>query len=103
MPSSFAIAGRWIRPLVEPPIALCTIIALRKACGVRMSIGRIFRLTSSIIVRPALLAKNCSSLIVAGTSALPGSASPSASAIHCIVLAVPIKVQAPTDGQPVRL
>ena len=56
-----------------------------------------------MIFRPALLAMERISRMVAGASALPGSASPSASAMHCMVLAVPMKVHAPAEGQPVSL
>ena len=58
--------------------------------------------TSAIIIRPAWRDKRRISVMVAGASADPGSAMPRASAMHCMVLAVPRKVQAPTDGQPVR-
>ena len=43
------------------------------------------------------------SRMVAGIKAAPGKVRPRASAIHCMVLAVPRKVQAPTEGQPVIL
>ena len=43
------------------------------------------------------------SRMVAGARAAPGSVMPRASAMHCMVEAVPRKVHAPTDGQPVSL
>ena len=43
------------------------------------------------------------SRMVAGTRAAPGRVKPRASAMHCMVEAVPRKVQAPTEGQPVSL
>ena len=48
---------------------------------------------------PAFFATSCRSPQVAGMRALPGSMSPKASAIICMVEAVPIKEQAPQEGQ----
>ena len=84
-------------------MAECTTIALRKADSVRILSGVSSCSASAIIWRPACLEYCKRSRMVAGTSAAPGSVSPSASARHCIVDAVPRKEQAPTDGHPVSL
>ena len=89
--------------LVEPPMALCTMMALRKAAGVMILETVMFFSTSSMIFRPAYRAYCRMSRMVAGTSAAPGRVMPRASAMHCMVEAVPRKVQAPTEGQPVSL
>ena len=89
--------------LVEPPMALCTTMAFSSASFVRISLTFISFSTNFIIWRPAFLAQARISRMVAGISAEPGSASPNASAIHCIVLAVPRNVQAPQEGHPVFL
>ena len=52
---------------------------------------------------PAFFANSLKSLLVAGIKALPGSISPSASAITCIVDAVPMNEQAPQDGHALCL
>ena len=88
---------------VEPPMALWTMMAFSNASWVRMSLTKISFSINSIICRPALLAQAKMSRMVAGIRAAPGSVRPNASAMHCIVLAVPRKVQAPQDGQPVSL
>ena len=89
--------------LVDPPMALCTTMAFSNASRVRMSLTRMFLLMSSKICRPACRAPAKISRMVAGISAAPGSVRPRASAMHCIVLAVPRKVHAPQEGQPVSL
>ena len=100
MPNSCAIAGRCSKQFVLPEIAACTKIAFSKLSIVTISDGRIF----SIVARrtdclPASRANASKSGLVAGISALPGKAKPSASAMICIVDAVPINEQAPQLGQ----
>ena len=46
----------WIVAFVEPPMALCTMMAFRKADSVRISEGRIFFSASCMITLPAFLA-----------------------------------------------
>ena len=73
--------------LVEPPMALSTTMAFSNEYDNEKFFGEYAKM----------------SRMVAGISAEPGSASPNASAIHCIVLAVPRNVQAPQEGHPVFL
>ena len=103
MSSSLAIEGRCSRALVDPPMALCTMIAFSNASRVMISLGLISLAARFIIARPACRASWRISRMVAGISAVPGSAMPSASAMDCMVLAVPRKAQAPSEGQPVSL
>ena len=103
MPSSRAMAGRWMAAFVEPPMALCTMMAFSKASRVRISPARMPCSASFGISRPARRAAAKISRMVAGMSAAPGSVRPSASAMHCMVLAVPRKEHAPQEGQPVSL
>ena len=83
-------------PLVDPPIASSTRRALRMAAGVStLSIVR------PSFARPTARAPVCSatrmrSAVTAGGDAPPGTVMPSASAMHAMVLAVPITEQVPT-------
>ena len=52
-PASWAMASRCSTELVEPPSAMSTAKALRKAAGVRMSRGLMSRARSSMICIPA--------------------------------------------------
>ena len=84
---------------MEPEIAACTIIAFSKDCSVTISEG-----VSPIRARrtaclPAAAAASCRPLSAAGMSAVPGRARPSASAMICMVEAVPMKEQEPQEGQ----
>ncbi len=75
-------------------------MAFSKLSSVTISPGRISGFFASLTACcPACLAKARRSGLSAGISALPGSASPSASAIICMVDAVPIKEHAPQPGQ----
>ena len=94
-----AMAVRWIRPLVEPPIACSTTIALRNAAGVSNSLGRgDFATAISAARLPLASARRNRSACGAGIVALIGSDRPSASVMQAMVLAVPITMQVPTDG-----
>ena len=94
------MAGICSRQLVLPDTAACTRIAFSKLSIVIISLGRIPGMVAIFTAcAPASLAKANRSGLVAGISALPGSASPSASAMICIVDAVPIKEHAPQLGQ----
>ena len=84
-------------------MALWTIIAFSNAFPVIIWLALIPSPTSFMISRPARRAHESIFRMVAGIRAEPGSASPRASAMHCMVLAVPRKVQAPTEGHPVSL
>ena len=82
-----------------PEIAAWTRIAFSKLSIVTMSEGRMFSIWAILSAcLPASLAKSRRSGLVAGIRAVPGSASPSASAIICMVDAVPIKEHAPQLG-----
>ena len=85
---------------MEPDTAAWTRMAFSKLSMVTISEGFMpsdrASLTASL---PALLAYSKRSGLVAGSRALPGRASPKASAIICMVEAVPIKEQAPQLGQ----
>src|SRR6201747_668109 len=94
-----AIAVRGIGPLVEPPIACSTTIALRNAAGVSNSLGRGDFVTAISAARlPLASARRNRSACGAGIVALIGKDNPSASVMHAIVLAVPITMQVPTEG-----
>ena len=84
-------------------MALCTTIAFSNASRVMILLAVREFAISRMIPRPASRAQARISRIVAGINAAPGSVIPSASAMHCMVLAVPRKVQAPQEGLPVRL
>ena len=80
-------------------MAACTMMAFSKLSMVTMSRGRRSRLASSIACLPARSAASRRSWHIAGISAVPGSISPSASAMICMVEAVPMKEHAPQEGQ----
>ena len=83
-------------PLVEPPMASSTRIAFSNAAGVRIrsmvSLSRAIRTACA----PVSSATRMRSAVTAGGDAPPGIVMPSASAMHAIVLAVPITEQVPT-------
>ncbi len=83
-------------PLVEPPIASSTRIAFSNAFSVRiLSMVRRVRASCTACV-PVISAMRMRSAVTAGGDAPPGTVMPSASAMHAIVLAVPITEQVPT-------
>ena len=84
-------------------MAAWTRIAFSKLSTVTMSLGRSPRRARATAWRPARRAKAVRSGLAAGSSALPGKARPSASAMICMVEAVPMKLQAPQLGQAFRL
>ncbi len=87
-----------------PEMAAWTRIAFSKLSRVTMSEGRIPGVTASFTACfPACLAQARRSGLVAGIRALPGRARPRASAMICMVEAVPIKEQAPQLGQALHL
>ena len=83
-------------PLVEPPMASSTRIAFSNAAGVR--IRSIVSLSRAICTAcaPVCSAIRMRSAVTAGGDAPPGIVMPSASAMHAIVLAVPITEHVPT-------
>ena len=92
------MAGRCMVAFVDPEMAAWTIMAFSKLFMVTISRALIPCDTSCISCFPAFLAAASSSGGVEGISAVPGNISPSASAIICMVEAVPIKEQAPQLG-----
>ena len=80
---------------VEPPMASSTRRAFSKAAGVRMRSGVRRVRASATAVSPVASAARSRSACTAGMAAVPGSAMPSVSARHAIVLAVPITAQVP--------
>ncbi len=97
MPARRAIATTWMMALVEPPIAMCTRIALSKAAGVRMRCGVRSSHTMSTMRRPAAAHMRGCAESAAGIDEAPGSVMPSASAIAIMVAAVPITMQVPKE------
>src|SRR5215467_14238986 len=83
--------------LVEPPIAMCTLIALSKAGGVRIRSGVSSSHTMSTMRRPAAAHMRGWLESAAGIDDAPGSVKPSASAIAIMVAAVPITMQVPNE------
>ena len=99
MPQRPAAAVRWIRPLVEPPIACSTTRALRNAAFVISARGVGPPCSASATAcLPLASAERSRSAWVAGIVAASGSASPIVSTMHAIVLAVPITMQVPGVG-----
>ena len=99
MPNSCAIAGRCKSAFVEPEIAACTMIAFSKLSRDTMSRAVNPLLASHIACCPACWAASGSMPDEKGSKAVPGSDSPSASLMICMVQAVPMKLQAPQEGQ----
>lgn len=106
---SCAAASRCRMVLVEPPIAISSVIAFSNASNVAMPRGRAVgssppyqRWHSSTATRPARK-NNCSrSAWVATTVPLPGSDRPSASVRQFIELAVNMPEHEPQVGQALR-
>ena len=92
------MASRCSTALVEPPSAFTTTIAFSKALRVRMSLGRIFRLSNSITAAPARRQSSFFALPIAVCAELPGRLMPSASIALAIVFAVYIPPQEPGPG-----
>src|SRR5579871_4393779 len=93
-----AIAVRWMRPLVEPPIACSTTCALRNDDAVRNSLGRgPLAIAIAAATRPLASAERKRSACGAGMVALIGIDRPSVSVMQAMVDAVPITMQVPTD------
>ena len=90
MPTSAAMAGRCSTALVDPPMAAWTLMAFSKAARVRMALGRRSRRISSAAWAPASAARWVMRLVLAGIMAFPGRDMPRASAMACMVLAVPM-------------
>ena len=90
------MAARWTIPLVEPPMASSTRIAFSNAAGVR--IRSMVNRSRAICTAwaPVCSAIRMRSAVTAGGDAPPGTVMPSASAMHAMVLAVPITEQVPT-------
>ena len=80
-------------------MAACTRIAFSKDSMVTISRGFNPCWANHTACFPAFSATSRSSEDVAGISALPGSISPRASAMICMVEAVPMNEQAPQEGQ----
>src|SRR4030081_3260726 len=94
-----SIAVRWIRPLVDPPIACSTTCAFLKEDFVKSSLGLgPFAFAIAAATLPLASADRKRSACGAGIVALIGSDNPSASVMQAIVLAVPITMQVPTEG-----
>src|SRR3954451_20387082 len=94
-----AIAVKWIKPLVDPPIACSTTCALRNDDAVRNSLGfGPFALAMAAATLPLASAERNRSACGAGMGALIGSDRPIASVMQAMVLAVPITMQVPTEG-----
>src|SRR5262249_5585985 len=84
--------------LVEPPIAMCTLMALSKAAGVRMRSRVSASHTMSTMRRPAAAHMRGWLESAAGIEEAPGSVRPSASAIAIMVAAGAMAIQVP-DGR----
>jgi hypothetical protein len=81
--------------LVEPPMASSTRSAFSIAFGVRICAGVTRERASATAVSPVASAARRRSAWTAGIAAVPGSAMPSVSARHAIVLAVPMTAHVP--------
>ena len=84
--------------MVDPPIAIRTVIALANAAGVRTCDGRRSARAISTARRPVSSAIAARLAWTAGIVAAPGSVIPSASVTQAIVDAVPISLQWPGEG-----
>jgi len=93
------MAGICKAVLVEPPIAISTVIAFLKALAVIMSRGRISFANKSIMRLPACLAKAILAPVLAKIVPLPGRPMPSTSVMQFMVLAVNMPAQEPQPGQ----
>ena len=93
------MAGRWSKVLEDPEMAAWTMMAFSNASGVMISEGLIPASTRLRTCFPAAAAAWRISFPVAGIRAVPGSIIPRASAMTCMVEAVPMNEQAPQEGQ----
>ena len=94
-PARRAMASRCTTALVEHPVAIATIAALRTAAAVTMRSGVSSSHTMSTMRRPTAADILICSESAAGMELAPGSVRPSASAIAVMVEAVPIVMQWP--------
>src|SRR5215472_5545865 len=85
--------------LVEPPIALSTRTALRKAVGVRIWLGTSCSLTISTHLRPTASAATRRLESLAGMLEAPDGIMPSASERMAMVEAVPISLHVPYEQE----
>ena len=93
-PASRAIASRWRKPLVEPPLATAPAIAFssaRRSRKLREVVPRSASATASVPARAA--AASFSSTCAAGISPSPITPRPSRSTTIAIVLAVKLPAQ----------
>ena len=97
MPARRAMATTWMMALVEPPIAMCTLMALSKRAAVRI-LSRRQVVPHHLDDAPA---GDRAHARVAGVGRriedAPGSVMPIASAIAIMVAAVPIVMQVPNE------
>ena len=98
-PASRASASRCSMPLVEPPTAFSIAIAFSNASNESMSLGRVPDSSRAAHAAPASYTALRRLESSAGGEALPGSASPTASEIDAIVLAVNMPPHDPAPGQ----
>ena len=97
-----AIASRCRTALVEPPVAITTLMAFSNACLVMISRGRKSRLTSSSSASPLSLALSRFSASSAAMVDEPGRLMPIASMALLMVFAVYIPPHEPLPGQARR-
>src|ERR1700752_5249740 len=94
-PARRAMATTWMMALVDPPIAMWTLMALSNALGVRILSGVRSSHTISTMRRPTVAHRRGWLASAAGIDDAPGSARPSDSVIAIMVAAVPITMQVP--------
>src|SRR3569832_2955096 len=92
MPARRAMATTWMMALVEPPIAMCTLIALSKAAGVRIFDGVKSSHTMSTIRRPETVAMREWFESGAGIEEKPGSVRPRVLVFVFFVVVVPFSL-----------
>jgi hypothetical protein len=97
MPARRAMAMKWTIALVEPPIAMCTLMALSNDAAVRIRLGVKSSQTMSTMRRPDAVAMRGWLASAAGIAEAPVRVSPSASAIDIMVAAVPMVMQVPNE------
>src|SRR5262245_7553668 len=97
IPPRRAIATTWMMALVEPPIAMWTLIALSNDAGVKLLAGVRSSQTISTRRRPAKPHMRGWLASAAGMEDEPGRARLSASVIAIMVAAVPITMQVPNE------
>src|SRR5436305_15209851 len=98
MPARRAIATTWMMALVEPPIAMCTLMALSNAAGVRILSGVKSSHTISTMRRPATPHMRGWLASGAGIDDAPGKARPRDSVIALMVAAVTFTMQVTNGG-----